>query len=77
MNTQAKEASSLEQKVWITRLDQIVQTVEARGEEGQLHVVSNRKTLLGPVQKINWIHHQLPSSLVKTHTERQSNAKSC
>lgn len=67
----------MEQRLWITGLDQIVQTIETQGEWGKLHVEGSRKTLLGPVQRINWIPHQLPSSLVKTHTERQSNAKAC
>ena len=34
MNAQAKEASCLEQRLWITGLGQIVQTVETQGGVG-------------------------------------------
>ena len=42
----------MEQRLWITGLDQIVQTIETQGEWGKLHVEGSRMTLLGPVQRI-------------------------
>ena len=42
----------MEQRAWITGLDQVVQTIGTQRKQGKLYVLGNKKTLLGPVQRI-------------------------